>query len=266
MEFPARVKQQSCRDCLQGRALGFEIRMAFQPLIQWSTRTVIGYEALVRGANGEGAAEVLRRVNDDNKYYFDQSCRVKAIETATRLGLDKILSINFFPNAVYNPQTCIRATIEAADEFGFDIRNIMFEVTEGEQIFSHEHLLNIFQSYANRGFITAIDDFGAGFAHEEWLVTLKPRVLKLDMALIRDIDLLPEKQQRIRAIQQQCALFNCTILAEGIESAGELEWLIEAGIDWFQGYYFAKPQLEYLQTAADIAVLHADTKAHEPRV
>ena len=52
------------------------------------------------------------------------------------------------PNAVYNPETCIRATIEAADLYGFDIRNIMFEVTEGEQILSHSHLLKIFQSYA----------------------------------------------------------------------------------------------------------------------
>ncbi len=102
--------------------------MAFQPIIEWSSQSVIGYEALVRGANGEGAAAVLSQVTRKNKYYFDQACRVKAIETATRLGLDKILSINFMPNAVYKPETCIRATIEAADLFGFDIRNIMFEV------------------------------------------------------------------------------------------------------------------------------------------
>lgn len=255
MDFPARVRQQSCRDCLSGADLGFQIRMAFQPIVEWSSRSIVGYEALVRGENGESAGHVLSQVTEHNKYYFDQACRVKAIETATRLGLDKILSINFLPNAVYNPQTCIRATIEAADLYGFDIRNIMFEVTEGEQILSQAHLLNIFQSYSARGFITAIDDFGAGFAHEDWLHALKPRVLKLDMDLIRDIDQLPAKQQRVLAILQQCDLLGCKVLAEGIESMAELRWLASIGIDWFQGYLLAKPQLEQLQSAAQLPIL-----------
>ncbi len=252
MQFPSQIRQQSCHDCLAGADLGFEIRMAFQPIIEWSSQSIVGYEALVRGAQGEGAGQVLARINEHNKYYFDQACRVKAIETATRLGLDKLLSINFMPNAVYNPETCIRATIEAADLYGFDIRNIMFEVTEGEQILDQQHLLNIFQSYAKRGFITAIDDFGAGFAHEDWLASLKPRVLKLDMALIRDIDQQPEKQQRLQQILAQCALFGCKVLAEGVETAAELAYLSAQGIDWFQGYYFAKPQLEQLQSATEL--------------
>lgn len=258
MAIPAQIRPQGCKECLSGHDLGFQIRMAFQPIVEWSSRSVVGYEALVRGEHGEGAAQVLARVNEHNKYYFDQSCRVKAIETASRLGMTQLLSINFMPNAVYNPETCIRATLEAADYYGFDIRNIMFEVTEGEQILSQQHLLHIFQSYSARGFITAIDDFGAGFAHEDWLQTLKPRVLKLDMALIRDIDASVQKQQRILAIQQQCDLLGCRLLAEGVESLAELQWLSFIGIDWFQGYLFAKPQLEMLQTAADIALLHKD--------
>ncbi len=252
MQFPVEIQQQSCRDCLSGADLGFQIRMAFQPIIEWSSQSIVGYEALVRGSQGEGAAAVLARINEQNKYYFDQACRVKAIETATRLGLNKLLSINFMPNAVYNPETCIRATIEAADLYGFDIRNIMFEVTEGEQILNHNHLLKIFQSYAARGFITAIDDFGSGFAHEDWLHTLKPRVLKLDMALIRDIDQLPEKQQRLQQILTQCTLLGCKVLAEGVETAAELHYLSTQGIDWFQGYFFARPQLEQLQTEAEL--------------
>lgn len=253
MQFPPQIKQQSCRDCLSGADLGFELRMAFQPIIEWSSQSIVGYEALVRGAQGEGAATVLAKVTEQNKYYFDQACRVKAIETATRLGLNKLLSINFMPNAVYNPETCIRATIEAADLYGFDIRNIMFEVTEGEQILSHSHLLNIFRSYAERGFITAIDDFGAGFAHEDWLHSLKPRVLKLDMALIRDIDQSIEKQQRLQQILAQCALLGCKVLAEGVETAAELAYLTAQGIDWFQGYFFARPQLEQLQSEAELS-------------
>ena len=252
MEIPSRIKQQSCRECLSGKSLGFEIRMAFQPIIDWKLKDIVGHEALVRGPNGEGAGWVFAKINDTNKYYFDQACRVKAIETASKLELDKVLSINFLPNAIYNPETCIRATIEAADLFGFNIKQIMFEVTEGEQIVNREKLINIFDSYAKRGFITAIDDFGAGYADLSWLDDLKPQILKLDMSLIRDIDIFPKKQEHIQSILEYCSTLKTTVLAEGIESRAELDYLAGLGINLFQGYYFAKPQLEYLVTLDDM--------------
>ncbi|MCP3128616.1 EAL domain-containing protein [Shewanella sp. KJ2020] len=253
MDFPARIKQQTCMDCLSGQSLGFEIRMAFQPIIHWPSREISGYEALVRGPNGEGAAWVFERINENNKYYFDQACRVKAIETASKLGLDKMLSINFLPNAVYNPETCIRATIEAADLYGFDIHNIMFEMTEGEQIVDRAKLMRIFESYAKRGFITAIDDFGSGFADLSWLEALRPQVLKLDMTLIRDIDLDKEKQLAVDEILRICREFNTRVLAEGIETEAELNYLAGIGIEYFQGYYFDKPRLEHLSTYEELS-------------
>lgn len=134
MHFPESVKQQTCSDCLSGQSLGFQIRMAFQPIIDWHSKSIYAYEALVRGPQGEGAGWVFQHINEDNKYYFDQACRVKAIQTAAQLGCDSLLSINFLPNAVYNPETCIKATIEAADLYGFDLTKLIFEVTEGEQI------------------------------------------------------------------------------------------------------------------------------------
>ncbi|HSG53214.1 MAG TPA: EAL domain-containing protein, partial [Rheinheimera sp.] len=108
MHFPDNIKQQTCQDCLSGQSLGFDIRMAFQPIIDWHSKNIFAYEALVRGPNGEGAGWVFERINDSNKYYFDQACRVRAIETAARLGCDRYLNINFLPNAVYNPETCIK--------------------------------------------------------------------------------------------------------------------------------------------------------------
>jgi len=246
MDFPDKIKQQSCMDCLSGQSLGFEIKMAFQPIIDWSEQDIIGYEALVRGPEGQGAQWVFSQINNTNRYYFDQACRVKAIETSSRLGLKKILSINFLPNAVYNPETCIRATIEAADLFGFDIHQIMFEVTEGEQITDQIKLKRIFESYAKRGFITAIDDFGSGYAGLNWLTNLTPAVLKLDMELIRHINQDSVKQAVLKGILTVCDQLGTKVLAEGIESKHELDYLISVGVNWFQGYYFAKPHLEQL--------------------
>jgi EAL domain-containing protein (putative c-di-GMP-specific phosphodiesterase class I) len=256
MQFPASIKQQTCSDCLSGQSLGFQIRMAFQPIIDWHSKTIVAYEALVRGPEGQGAAWVFEHINDSNKYYFDQACRVKAIETAARLGCNTLLSINFLPNAVYNPETCIKATIEAADLYGFDLRRLVFEVTEGEQIPDKDHLNRIFRSYAKRGFYTAIDDYGSGFATLDWLIELKPDILKLDMQLIRNIDQNAAKQCIVEETIAQCELQGTKVLAEGIESKAELDYLCAAGIRYFQGYYFAKPQLERLVGISQISNLN----------
>lgn len=252
MDFPENIKQQTCSDCLSGQALGFQIRMAFQPIVDWQTRQVFGYEALVRGPQGQGAGWVFQHINDANKYYFDQACRVKAIETAAKLGCTDFLSINFLPNAVYNPETCIKATIEAADLYGFDLSKLIFEVTEGEQIPDKDHLNRIFRSYAKRGFQTAIDDYGAGYATLDWLMELKPHILKLDMQLIRNIEQSPAKQFIVEQTLAQCQLQGTKVLAEGIETKGELDYLTSVGIRYLQGYYFAKPQLEYLVPGSEL--------------
>ena len=62
--------------------------MAFQPIVDLEARTVFAYEALVRGIDGSPAATVLSRVTDENRYAFDQRCRVRAIELAAELGVD----------------------------------------------------------------------------------------------------------------------------------------------------------------------------------
>ena len=63
-----------CKLCRNLEALDFEITMAFQPIVNITSRTVFAYEALVRGKSGESAGDVLARVNDDNRYRFDQTC------------------------------------------------------------------------------------------------------------------------------------------------------------------------------------------------
>ena len=121
----------------------------------------------------------MSRVTNDNRYAFDQTCRVRAVQLASELGLNCKLSINFLPNAVYRPETCIRATMEAADTYNLPLNQIMFEVTEAEPIEDPAHLMGIFEAYRERGFITAIDDFGAGYAGLNLLTKFKPQILKL---------------------------------------------------------------------------------------
>ena len=235
-----------CANCQGDDLLDFEVRMAFQPIVDSSTRTVFAYEALVRGMQGEGAGEVIGRLLPEQMYRFDQTCRVTAIATAAALGMQARLSINFNPNAVYEPATCIRLTLAAAEQCGFDTGRLIFEVTESERIRDTPHLVRIVNDYQRRGFMTAIDDFGAGYAGLNLLAEFQPDIVKLDMALIRDIDRYRVRRSIVAGIITTCRELGCGILAEGVETAAEYRTLRRMGITLFQGYLFARPGLESL--------------------
>lgn len=241
----------SCKQCAEDGALDFVIEFAFQPIVDCVERRVVAYEALVRGPNGEGAATVFQQVNSNNLYRFDQTCRTKAIATAARLGMSCRLNINFTPNAVYKPELCIRTSLCAAEEYGFPIKQIQFEVTESEEVLDRAHLVNIFKTYERLGFSTAIDDFGACYSGLDLLAEYQPDVLKLDRELISDITQYPAKQAIVRGMLLMTRELNIELLAEGVETRDEYHWLRQQGVRLFQGYYFAKPAFQALVTVPD---------------
>lgn len=230
-----------CVACKNDEPFEFEFEYAYQPIVNLATRSIYAHEALVRGPNGESAASILAKINDDNRYRFDQLCRSKAVEGAARLNMKEFLSINFLPNAVYRPEVCIRSTFEAANKFNFPIEKIIFEVTEGERVEDRPHLVNIFKEYRRFGFQTAIDDFGAGYAGLNLLSEYQPDVIKIDMDLVRGIDHHLPRQAIVIGIVQMCKTLNIKVLAEGIETREERDFLSKAGIDLMQGYWFSKP-------------------------
>jgi len=157
-----------------------------------------------------------------------------------------MVSINFMPNAVYKAETCIRATLEAAKRFSFPLNRIIFEVTEQEQVLDIGHLTSILRAYRKQGFMTAIDDFGAGYAGLNLLADFQPDMIKLDMQLIRNIDQDSVRQVLVEAALQMCRKLNIRVIAEGIESLGELRTLQAMGVELFQGYLLAKPGFQTL--------------------
>jgi len=245
-DIPTGVREVSCQQCKENKDLGFDFTMAFQPIIRCSTQQVFAYEALVRGPQNQSAYYVISQVNDDNRYRFDQLCRVKAIALAAKLNINSKVSINFLPNAVYRPERCIRTTLEAAKAYNFPIENIMFEFTEVEQVQHNDHIKHIVECYQNLGFTTAIDDFGSGYSGLNLLAGFQTDIIKLDMELIRDIDKNPVKQVIVRNCMSMFDELNITVLAEGIETQAELNYLRGVGVDLMQGYLFAKPGFESL--------------------
>lgn len=239
-----------CEGCREGAA-ALDFTMAFQPIFDAVGARVWGHEALVRGPAGEPARTVLDQVTDENRYRFDQDCRVRAIELAARLfpaddGLR--LSINFLPNAVYEPVACLRATLATAARVGFPLASLVFELTEDEHVDEPEHLVSIVEEYRRQGFTMAVDDFGAGHAGLTRLVDLRPDLLKLDMHLVRDVDADPARQAVVRGVVQMAAALDVVVLAEGVETEAEYVALLDLGVPLFQGYWFGRPVLEALSS------------------
>lgn len=248
--IPADNTPVGCGQCRKN-PIEFDLSFAFQPIVRASSRSIISYEALARGTEGQGFAYVNQQINDDNLYHFDQSCRVKAIELATRLRMTTSLNINFTPNAVYRPELCIRTTLAAAEKYGFPLDKIHFEVTESEEVREKSHLVSIIDAYKKLGFTTAIDDFGAGYSGLNLLAEFQPDYIKIDRMLIDFIDEKPVKQAIVEGVLLTCNKLGIDVLAEGVERREEYEWLRAAGIDMFQGYYFARPGFEQLPLVPD---------------
>jgi EAL domain-containing protein (putative c-di-GMP-specific phosphodiesterase class I) len=250
--FPSSLTspQGGCQGCQQSEPLGFDFSFAYQPIVDLRDRSVFAHEALVRGIAGEGALSVLDQVTEENRYRFDQLCRTRAIAGAANLNMQTHLSINFMPNAVYRPELCIRTTLEAAKTHNFPINRLIFETLESEHVDNYRHLTNILREYREFGFKTAIDDFGAGYSGLNLLADFQPDLIKLDMALIRDVDRDRVRQAIVRGVVTMCAELNVTVIAEGIESAGERDFLADCGIFLMQGYWFAKPAFKALAQVA----------------
>jgi EAL domain-containing protein (putative c-di-GMP-specific phosphodiesterase class I) len=242
----------TCEGCRSNTGSDLAFSMAFQPIFDMRTRAPFAHEALVRGLEGEGAAKVLGQVDAGNRYRFDQQCRVRAIELASELFPREEmphLSINFMPNAVYEPRACIRQTLETAKRTDFPLDRIIFEFTEIENL-DTAHLLNILRCYREIGFKTAIDDFGAGYSGLTLLTRFQPDIVKLDMDLIRGIDSNRVKQVVVRRALDMMRDLGITAVCEGIETAEELAVLTDLGVDLIQGYYIARPTFEGLSVIA----------------
>jgi EAL domain-containing protein (putative c-di-GMP-specific phosphodiesterase class I) len=217
------------------------VSIAFQPIVNCIEQRIVGYEALVRGSNNESAETVIAKVTKKDRYTFDQLCRHRALENASRLGLDLMLSINFLPDALINPRRCVQSTLDVAQHYNFPPHNIIFEFTEVEKMRDAAHVANIIKTYKALGFKTAIDDFGAGYSGLSLLADFQTDIVKLDMSLIRNIH-----QDNVRQIIVNHALYlfkelGIQVIAEGIESVEEMSWLRSSGIELMQGYYFARP-------------------------
>lgn len=226
-----------------------DFAFAFQPIVDAAACEIVSYEALIRGPRGESVESVLTRVPIDEIHRFDAHGRVVAIATAADLNIACNLNLNFFPQSLLVSRASLDSTLEAAERHGLAFERLVIEVTEGEIIHDHVEFTRLINEYRARGIKVAIDDFGAGYSGLNLLAEFQPDQIKIDMALVRGIDGSGPRQAIVRAIVGVCRDLGIDVIAEGVETLGELCWFKEEGVRLFQGYLFAKPGFACLPAA-----------------
>jgi blue light- and temperature-responsive anti-repressor len=236
---------------------GDDFSYAFQPIINTETGTVYSHEALIRGLNNESAYEVLGRHTNGDIDKFDARCRARAIEVASRIGLETYLNLNILPSAAISAEYGLDSTINAANRHSFPVRRIIIELTEVHAIADPARFASIINEYRRAGIQLAIDDFGAGYAGLSLLSEFQPDIVKLDMGLVRGIERDGPRQSIVHAIWQVCIDLGIDFLVEGVETLDEFSWFTNLGAYLYQGYLIAKPMFEGMP-AVQIPTLSTD--------
>jgi EAL domain-containing protein (putative c-di-GMP-specific phosphodiesterase class I) len=226
--------------------------VAFQPIVNWPTRQVFGYEALVRcsepsfphpgvlfdGAERLGAtAELGRRIH-----------RLIAARAPEVLRHGKLF-VNLHP-ADLNDEELFSPAAPLAPF----AHSVVFELTERQSLESIADLRSRVARLRALGYRLAIDDLGAGYAGLSAFSQLEPDIVKLDMSLVRGADQSARKRSILRSMISVCSNeLGTSVVCEGVETAAERDTLAELGAELLQGYLFGRPAAEL--GAADTTVV-----------
>ena len=220
----------------------------FHPIVEANTGLVFGYEALIRAHHPQtgdliGAGPILDAAHHLKlEHVLDQSARRTAIRQAAVLDIPHVrYFINFLPNTIYDPEICLRTTMEAAQEFHLDPSRLVFEVVETERIPDLNRLRRILDYYRSRGVGTAVDDMGAGFASLQYLTELRPEFVKIDRDLMTRAEHDGEARRDLDLIVGKAKQLGIAVIAEGIETPSQMQLSTDAGVDYMQGFLFARP-------------------------
>ena len=229
-------------DCTEVVDTGFSF--AFQPIIDAHSRETVGQEALVRGLSGESAARVLEAIRPENRYYFDQACRMRALKAAARRGIDAAIHLNCSQIAPDNLALSIDATLQAARKHCISPDRVVLEFGSLEMLGNPRQLDKAREMAHAGGLKVLADNIGVGEVGLKRLAVFRPDFAKPDRSLIRGIDTSTRRQAIVLGIIATCEALKIKVIATGVERAEEMEWLKNAGIRLAQGFYFAHPTVD----------------------
>jgi EAL domain-containing protein (putative c-di-GMP-specific phosphodiesterase class I) len=206
----------------------------FQPIVHLTSRKFVGYEALTRF--DDGTRPDLRFLAADKvgmMVGLETACLNVQIEQARRLPQGAFVSLNVSPALAIGLMPLLDV-VAGAD------RPVVLEITEHAEIEDYSKLMAALAQVRSHAML-AVDDAGAGYAGLHHILELQPQWVKLDISLVRNVDIDPARQAMVTGMAHFAAGVGCALIAEGIETENELTALKLLNVEYGQGFYLAKP-------------------------
>ncbi|MBO4336529.1 MAG: EAL domain-containing protein, partial [Lachnospiraceae bacterium] len=219
----------------------------FQPIVSARSGEIFSYEALMRSGGGKKIppltiihhAEGMGRLGDIEKATFINI--LDLMDKNPELFEDRKVFINSIPGCAIKASDAKKIKQGLISHEGA----VVIELTEQAEL-SDEDLARIKEEYKTTGAGMAVDDYGTGYSNVANLLRYMPDVVKIDRALLSNIQASSQKEHFVRDIIEFCHSNDILALAEGVETTEELRAVIRLGADLIQGYYTAKPAKEVI--------------------
>lgn len=220
-------------------------RYMLQPIIDGKTGDVFAYEMLIRSdADGlKTPYEILSVAKQQSKLYYLEIIGLKNLFKLLRENENQLKGKLIFYNIVKSVVLRNDDWNMLIDDYKKFFPQIVMEIAEDGEFDEtlHKEREKHFHSF---GIKTSLDNFGSGYNSETFIARLNPDFLKISMPLIRDINLDGNKRALVKNITEYCASHNVKIIAQGVETYEEMLTVRELGINYYQGFYLARPSYE----------------------
>ena len=228
-----------------------ELSVVLQPQYNTETGRICAAEMLVRWKREDGTyvppsefipiAEERGFIKDIDRFVFRRACVVQ--QDLIQRGFAPIdISVNLSQQTLHDPKL-IETYLGIIEETGADISHIHLEITETTLHNNQRSFLRLLRKLHKAGFKILLDDFGTGYSSLMLLKSMPIDALKLDKSFIDDYE-HPRGRNIIECVIDMTKKLDITIIAEGIETAEQYEYIKSQKCDIVQGYYFSYP-LEY---------------------
>lgn len=229
----------------------------FQPIYDVGNNTTFGFEALNRPIalklfqTADIFYEFVGRT--DKVFLFECFCRNLSLVRYHKKLLnynttkDITLFINIHPNVLLDKNYHSGETRALLDKLNISPEQVVFELTERSAVGDFEEFTRVLSHYRSQGYRIAVDDVGSGYNSLKTLICLKPEFIKMDRSLIRNIDQHKAQQQLLTVILNYAIESGTKVIAEGIETKAEYEFIQSVGVHYAQGYAIGRPHEDLIE-------------------
>ena len=236
--------RRATRQELLETILDHRIYSVYEPIVQVEDKTVFGYEALARGAEGSAfhSPVALFTAAEDFELVFelDCVCRESGLRGAVDFPKGTKLFLNIRPTTIHDPAFKEDKLIETLERRGLAPTDVVFEISEQESISSFGAFREMRDYYRSLGFQFALDDTGSGYAGLEELLEIEPDYIKIDRSMVSGVDQDPARQDVLTALLQLADKMGAQVIGEGLDTLEELDMLGRLGIRFGQGWLFGR--------------------------